>query len=91
MKIKIGYIIIAIVLGLSFINIILFAKSVILADSIQKIELSTEKVITENQRLEEKLYSENSSEMIEKKAEWLGFTKKATPVYLDTLQYAQAR
>lgn len=91
MRLKIGHIIIIVVLALSFINIFLFAKSVILADSIQKLELSTEKLVTQNQRLEQELYASNSSTMLQKKAEWLGFSKQATPVYLDTLQYAQAR
>lgn len=84
------HIIIIVVLGLSLVNIVLFAKSVILADSISKLETSIQKVSINNKKLEKQLYASNSLERIEKKAGKLGFTKKAAPVYLETLHYAQA-
>jgi cell division protein FtsL len=85
---KLKHLIGAVIFGLFLINIILFGKSVILADNIQKIDTQIQKTIEENRELEKKAYSISSLETLDKMAANLGFTKKAEPLYLKTLQFA---
>lgn len=76
---------------LFIVNVILFSKSVILSDSIQNLESNIQKVKMENEELEKQMYSAKSLDNLDKLAPELGFTKKAEPLYLESLRYAQAR
>ncbi len=69
-------------------NIILFARSVSLSDSIVKMEQQTDHLKTANQQLEQKLFSLNSLNRIDKVADYLGFTKSAQVLELQTDKYA---
>lgn len=79
------------VLGLLTANIMIFASSVKLTDSITKLESDTQKVRKENEQLTQKLYSENSLAILEHLAEDMGFTKQTEPYYLDNTGYALAQ
>ncbi len=77
-----------IVLGLMSANIVLFAQTVSISDSIVKMEQETIKIKTENQQLEQKLFSLNSLNRIDKVADYLGFTQSAQVLELDNVKYA---
>ena len=69
-------------------NIYLFAQGIVVSDTIQRLEISTEKLKIENSDLQTKLYKINSLSSIDVIANDLGFTKKADPVFLDSPAYA---
>ena len=91
MKKRATTIILMLVIGLAFANIILFARSVILADNTVKLEENFLKIAAENEDLEHQLYVIASFESLNKKAAGLGFVKKAEPLYLESLRFAQAQ
>ncbi|MGB4966215.1 MAG: hypothetical protein WBO77_03865 [Microgenomates group bacterium] len=70
------------------VNIYLFAQGIVVSDNVQKLELSTQKLKTENSELQAKLYNINSLSNLELIAQDLGFTQKSQPLFLDTPAYA---
>jgi len=77
-----------IVIGLMSANVILFARSVSVSDSLSKMEAETQRLKTENQQLEQKLFSLNSLTRLDKVADYLGFTQSAKVLDLTPLKYA---
>lgn len=88
MKFNIRTTIIALIIFLIAINIYLCVQSLFLGETILKLEEDIQKLILENSQLEKKVFFLNSVESLEKKAQSLGFTKKAEPIYLENLKYA---
>ncbi|OGK19287.1 hypothetical protein A3D80_00260 [Candidatus Roizmanbacteria bacterium RIFCSPHIGHO2_02_FULL_40_13b] len=72
-------------------NIVLFAKGIVMADTAQKIQITIERLKIENNQLQTKLYSSSSLDKLDKTAQSLGFTKIASPLYLENPRYAQAQ
>lgn len=70
------------------INIYLFAQGIAVSDSVQKLELSTQKLKIENSELQAKLYKVNSLSNLEQLALDLGFTQNSQPLFLDTPAFA---
>ena len=81
-------IIISFIIGLMFANIYLFAQTVSLSDSIGTIEKKTIGLRQENQLLQEKYYTLNSIQHLEKVADYLGFTESAKSLSLQQLNFA---
>ena len=79
-----------IVFVLFTINVILFAKTIILTDAITKLESEMEKNKIENRELERQLYTAQSLDRLNKQAVRLGFVKKAEPIPIDMVRFAQA-
>ncbi|KXK12275.1 MAG: hypothetical protein UZ22_OP11002000074 [Microgenomates bacterium OLB23] len=79
------------VLGLMPGNIVVFAKSVHLADNISILEKDIASVRKENEYLQKKMYAENSLTSLMYSAEQLGFTKQAEPVFFEKPHYAMAQ
>lgn len=73
-------IIIGSILLLMLANIYLFAQTVSLSDSIISVEKKTVKLREENQLLQEKYYTLNSIEHLERVAQFLGFTESAQSI-----------
>ncbi len=83
---KLTYLVaIAILLGA---NVFLFAKGIVVSDTVQRLEISTEKLKIENSDLQTKLYKINSLSNMDLIATDLGFTKKAEPIFLDAPAFA---
>lgn len=72
-------------------NIVVFAKSVHLADSISTLEKDITTLRKENEYLQKKMYAENSLVSLQYTAEQLGFTKQAEPVFFEKPHYAMAQ
>lgn len=89
MKIGLKSLLLIFILALLLTNIFLFAKGIVLADTTQKIQINIERLKTENNQLQTQLYSSSSLDKLEKTAESLGFTKIASPLYLENPRYAQ--
>lgn len=88
MKFNIKTTVIGLIIFLIVINIYLCVQSLFLGETILKLEEDIKKLSLENLQLEKKVFSLNSVESLEKKAQTLGFTKKAEPIYLENLKYA---
>lgn len=69
-------------------NIYLFMTGIKLGDEINRYERETKGMLAENTELEKKLYKIESLEYAASQAARLNFTKKATPLYLDSLGIA---
>lgn len=90
-RLNLKYIIGFVLFILLLINIYLWTKSIVLGDSIRKMEIETAKLKVENEELERKVYSLGSLQNLEQAAGRLGFTKRSEPIYLESLKYAQAK
>lgn len=82
---------VVVVLSLMLGNIIVFAKSVHLSDSISVLEHDITSTRKENEYLQKKLYAEDSLTSLAYVAEQLGFTKQAEPVFFEKPNYAMAQ
>lgn len=92
MKINITYILIALVTLLIGANSLLFAKTIVLGDTLSKMEKQTQQLQIANLDLSKELYSQNSLQSLAKDAEALGFVKAAQPITLESLDtYALAK
>ena len=82
---------IVLIFSLMTINIIMFARTVSVSDSIVKIEVETQRLKIENQQLEQKLFLLSSLTRIDKVADYLGFTQGPQVLELDPLKYVAVR
>ncbi len=82
------YLIWFLLLLLVILNIGVFISSIRLADEISFFEIETKKLHRENVELEKEISFYDSYQYAASQAAELGFIKKATPVYLENLQYA---
>lgn len=69
-------------------NVYLFAKGIVVSDTVQRLEIATEKLKIENSDLQTKLYKINSLSNMDLIATDLGFTKKAEPIFLNAPAFA---
>lgn len=85
MKINVTYVLIAIAGILIAANSILFAKTIVLGDTLLKMERETQQLKIANLDLTKELYSQTSLEALSKDAEVMGFVKVAQPITLESL------
>lgn len=83
--------VVVIVLSLMLGNIVVFAKSVHLSDSISVLEHDITEMRKENENLQKKMYAEDSLTSLAYTAEQLGFTKQAEPIFFEKPNYAMAQ
>lgn len=78
-------------IGLSIFHIYLFVSGIALGEEINKFEHGVKKLSADNIDLEQKLYNIESLNHAASAAARMKFTKKATPVYLNSLTIAFSR
>ncbi|KXK07257.1 MAG: Cell division protein FtsL [Microgenomates bacterium OLB22] len=72
-------------------NIVLFARTVVISDTISRLEQHKVGLERQNERLRVDLYELKSYEKVSAYAESLGFTQKATALNLETSGVAMAQ
>jgi cell division protein FtsL len=72
-------------------NIVLFARTVVISDTISKLEQHKIELERQNEKLRVNLYELKSYEKVSAYADSLGFTQKATALNLETSGVAMAQ
>lgn len=72
-------------------NIVLFARTVVISDTISKLEQHKIELERQNEKMRVNLYELKSYEKVSAYADSLGFTQKATALNLETSGVAMAQ